>query len=431
MVSIAHDFLTFIQNSPTAYHAVDEIISRLSLAGFSPLHEEKKWQIEAGRGYFVVRDGSLVAAFRVPQKAPSSAILLASHIDSPCLKLKPNYDCGSADIGELNTEIYGAPLLHTWMDRDLSIAGRIVGVTDQGQVQAKRVHLKEHPILIPSLALHLDRSIGEKGILLHKQDHLKPVFSLSSKGKRLGEILCTQNGFQKILSLDLFLTPLEAPAFIGFDQEMIASYRLDNLTSAYAACHAISRSKSRTDTLQIAIFWDHEEVGSVSGVGAGSLFANHFLERICSSLNMESVEIGCLKRKSVCLSGDLAHGFHPNFPDRYDPQNAPFLGKGVVLKFNANQKYATNGITAAKILMLAEKLRIPIQKFASRSDIPSGSTVGPIMAANTEIPTVDLGIASFAMHSIRETIAVQDQISLCSLFEAALQEELVSVEEVL
>jgi len=411
-----NDFIAFLKDSPTVYHAAAAIARRLLAAGFVQLHEEKTWALEADKSYFVVRDGALVAAFRMPHKKPSSAVLLASHIDSPALKLKPNCESASHEMMQLNTEIYGAPLLHTWLDRDLAVAGRVVVMTESGKAQTKLVHLKEHPVVIPNLALHLDRSVMEKGINVHKQDHLKPICSL--KGKHLADAMG-----HKIVSFDLFLTPTEPPALIGFDQEMLSAYRLDNLTSAYAACQAMCRAKARQDVLQMAIFWDHEEIGSQSHLGADSCFADQILTRIAPE------DVFCLKRKSLCISGDLAHGFHPNFAEKYDPQNAPFLGKGVVIKYNANQKYATSSITAAKLLMLAEEANIPIQKFASRSDLPCGSTVGSIMAANTEIATIDLGIAGLAMHSIRETIAVQDEISLCALLSAALDKELASIEE--
>jgi aspartyl aminopeptidase len=222
---------------------------------------------------------------------------------------------------------------------------------------------------------------------------------------------------------------MQAPSFVGFDNEMIAAHRLDNLTSAYAACEAICKAKPHSSVLQTAFFWDHEEIGSVSALGADSVFATHLLERIALSLKIDPEDLSRLKARSLCVSGDLAHGYHPNFSDKYDPQNAPFLGRGIVLKFNANQKYATSSSTATAILLLAEKHNIPIQKFASRSDIPSGSTVGSMMAAMTGIPTVDLGISSWAMHSIRETVSTKDELSLCDLFQKALEDDLIFPED--
>lgn len=423
------DFVKFISRSPTAYHAAKEITNRLAEADFTPLSEKERWKLELGKGYFVIREDALVAAFRIPKKIPNAATILASHTDSPALKLKPRPEITSHGIGLFGTEVYGGPLLHSWLDKDLAIAGRITVLDSNGQCQSKTVYLDDYPVIIPQLAIHLDRSINEKGILVHKQDHLKAIFSIHSREKHLEDWLRKHHSFDKLLSADLFLVPIEKPTFLGFENELIAAYRLDNLTSAYACLHALTQSKPRSETIQMAIFWDHEEVGSMSYVGADSFFANQVLERISSQFKMDREDYYRLKSRSLCLSSDLAHAFHPNYADKYDSQNAPFLGKGVVFKFNANQKYATSSPTAAPLIRLAEKEKIPYQTFASRSDIPSGSTVGSIMAANLGIPTADLGISGWAMHSSREVIAAQDQVSLGEFLKATLNEKLEPVEE--
>ena len=280
-----------------------------------------------GKSYCVVRGHSLVLAFRIPKKEISSLVILASHVDSPCLKLKPIPLDTSNEIGRLNTEIYGAPLLHTWLDRDLAIAGIVTFLTEEGEIKSRLVNLKDYPITIPNIALHLDRSIGEKGVQIHKQDHLKPIFSLSAKNKELEHFLKKDCSFKTLLSFDLFLVPLEKPSLVGFDQELIASYRLDNLTSAYAACHAMSASQAHSEMLQMAVFWDHEEIGSMTRLGADSSFIDQILKRISLSLKIDEETLCQIKSKSLCISGDLAHGFHPNFADKYDPQNAPFSAK--------------------------------------------------------------------------------------------------------
>ena len=209
---------------------------------------------------------------------------------------------------------------------------------------------------------------------------------------------------------------------MGAGQEIIASHRLDNLSSAYASLFALLHTSSSEDVLQMAFFWDHEEIGSMSHLGADSLFAGQLLERISLHLNMEKEDLFRLKSRSICLSIDAAHGFHPNFAEKYDPQNSPLLGKGVALKFNANQRYATSSKSASPIFQLAKKHHIPLQLAAFRSDIPSGSTVGSMMASHLGIPTVDLGVPTWAMHSARETISTEDEISLCSLLKASLEE---------
>ncbi len=396
-------FLKFLKKSLTVYHAADTITESLKKAGFAQIKEADAWKLKCGGKYFVVREETLITAFIVPKKKPTSATLLATHIDRPCLKLKPISETSTQNIGQLATETYGAPLLHTWLDRDLVIAGKI---------ESKTVAFEEHPVIIPSLALHLDRDIQEKGVKIHKQDHLKAIFSLDTKKSPL----------KKHLRSDLFLVPLEAPAFIGKNKEMIASYGLDNLTSSFAAMEAITGAKPQKETLSMAFFWDHEEVGSISTRGADSTFTAEILERIALSLKMQQEDLYRLKAKSLCISSDLVHGFHPNFSDKYDPQNASYLGKGVSIKFNANQRYVTSREGVNKLLLLAEKHKIPMQHFSTRSNIPTGSTLGPMMAAMSGIQTVDLGISGLAMHSIRETVATQDMVSLCKLFEKVLNE---------
>ncbi len=413
-------FVRFLNRSPTVYHAAKEISTALAEADFTPLTESEKWELEPEKGYFVMREDALMAAFRLPKKGPISAVILASHLDSPALKIKPKPEIASNGIGQFSTEGYGAPLLHTWFDRDLAIAGRIVVLDQNGERESKIVLLDDYPVLIPGLALHLQREVNDKGLIVHKQDHLKAIYAIQAKEKHLNAWLKKHHSFHQLLSFDLFLVPLEKASFLGFESELIASYRLDNLTSAFAGLYALVNAKARTDAIQMAFFWDHEEIGSKTYAGADSLFANQVLDRICMQCKMNREDDYRLKSRSFCLSCDVGHAFHPNFADKYDSQNAPHIGKGPILKFSS--KYATSGATAAPIIQLAEKRKIPLQTFASRSDLPSGGTVGAMMGANLGIPTVDLGIACWAMHSIRETISAQDQAALCNLLKAALEE---------
>lgn len=421
------NFIRFLNRSPTVYHAAKELSAHFAEADFSPLHEGEKWHLEPGKGYFVVREDTLLAAFRIPKKAPQSVTILASHIDSPCLKIKPQPEISNHGIGQFGTEVYGGPLLHTWLDRDLAIGGRIVVLNQNGECESKIVLLDDYPVFIPGLAIHLNREINEKGLQIHKQDHLKAVFSLKSKEKHLEDWLRKHHSFEKLLSFDLFLVPLEKAAHVGFEDELIASYRLDNLTSAFASLYAMTNVTARSDVIQMAIFWDHEEIGSQTYAGADSLFVDQLLERICLSYKMDREDYYRMKSRSLCLSSDVGHAFHPNFPEKYDPQNAPLMGKGPCIKYST--RYATSGTTAAPLFYLAQKHKIPLQVLASRSDVPSGFTVGSMMSANLGIPTVDLGIACWAMHSIRETISVQDQISLSHLLKAALEDHLTHPEE--
>lgn len=411
------DFIHFLEASPTAYHATAEICKRLEKGGFTRLFEHEKWNLQKGKGYYVVRGHALAVAFRVPKQEVASLRVLASHVDSPALKLKPVASEIQNGIGRLCTEVYGAPLLHTWFDRDLSVAGKVSVLSKKGEVETHLVCLKEMPVTICSIAPHLDRTINERGFAVNKQDHLKAFFSLMPEGKDLEKAL----PFKKLLAFDLFLTPLEKPALLGFDKEFLAAYRLDNLTSAYAACQAMVKAKAQASVLQVSFFWDHEEIGSATALGADSVFASEVLRRVALSLQIEEEMLYRIKAQSLCISADLAHGLHPNFLDKHDVTNVPMLGKGVVIKHNANQKYATECESIARVVQIAEENKIPVQSFAARSDIPSGSTVGSMMAAATGIATVDLGIGAWAMHSIREVIAAKDEASLCRLLQCILE----------
>lgn len=393
------EFLNFLKASPTVYHAADTISAKLKKEGFSELKETEKWNLKRGGKYFVRREETLIAAFILPKNKIEKATLLATHLDRPCLKLKPICEVSDQKVGQLLTESYGAPLLHTWMDRDLVIAGK------QG---TKTVYFDDHPVIIPSLALHLDREIGEKGVKIHKQDHLKAIFSLDPKKSPLKN---------EIFS-DLFLVPKEEPSFLGSNKELIASYGLDNLTSSFAVLEAISSAAPLAKSLSMAFFWDHEEVGSVSTKGADSMFTSELLDRILESRE----DLYRVKANSLCISSDLVHGFHPNFADRYDPKNSAHLGKGVAIKFNALQRYASSRSAVSHIAKVAKKHSVQLQHFAARSNIPTGSTLGPMMAAMSGIPTVDLGIGGLAMHSIRETVSTEDMKSLCKLLKCVIDE---------
>lgn len=410
------DFFRFLLQSPTPWHAAKEIGNQLAAAHFSPLSERDSWQLVPGHGYFVQREGTLIAAFRIPKQKPSSALLLASHIDSPGLKIKPHPDLAHKEIAQIGTEVYGGPLLHSWFDRDLAIAGKIE--TDAG---SQLIFLEDCPLIIPQLAIHLDRTINEKGVLVHKQDHLKAVLSIQGD-VTLATLLKKHYPFKTLYAFDLFLVPLEKPGLVGMNRDLAAGYRIDNLSCAYACLEALIRSSARTETLQLAVFWDHEEIGSGSSTGAGSLFIDQILERIGLSLHQNREDFHRLKSASLILSADVAHGWNPNFADKYDPQNSPLLGQGTVLKFNAGRKYATDAASAAMLCKIAEKHKLKIQRAANRSDIPSGSTVGPIMSTNTGIPTIDLGLACWAMHSTREIVSYTDLKEHAELMRAALDE---------
>jgi aspartyl aminopeptidase len=417
MPNFIEDVRDFLDQSPTAWHAVQKLSDRLTSLRVKPLDETKKWKLEKGKRYFVQRGGSL-CMFTLPKKTPQRMAILGAHTDSPALKLKPNPEIISGSMHLLETEVYGAPLLNSWLNRDLAIAGRIV--TDQ--MQEHLVFLEQTPLFIPQLALHLDREVNDKGLVIDKQDHLKPVFSLKGKGPLLESLLKKHVKFKELLAFDLFLVPIEKSRLLGLSGEMIASYRLDNLASAHACATAFAQSKP-ADHLQIVALWDGEEIGSRTTEGAASPFVEDMIKRISTFYGMNEEEFICMKNNSLCVSVDVAHAYNPNFSKKYDPEHRLLPGEGIALKYNSDKKYATDAKTAAPIMKACKKLKLKTQSFSSRSDIPSGSTIGPIFAHSLGIPTVDIGSPIFSMHSAREVLAVQDHLDLCHLLTHLLDEK--------
>lgn len=405
------DFLSFLSSAPTSWHAVSEVSRRLLQAGFSLLKEEEKWALSPGKSYFVIRGGSL-CAFSLPKEAIARARIVAAHTDSPALKLKPHPEIQKENMTLFGVEVYGSPLLSSWLNRDLAIAGRIVTTDEKGKVEEKLVFLPEAPLFIPQLAIHLDREVNEKGLLLNKQEQLCPIVGLDQEKGCLEKLLRRQHNFQSLLSFDLLLVPIEPPRLLG---ELLASYRLDNLASVHAGTNALIQSVKSSDILSMALFWDHEEIGSRTHEGAASPFFSDTLQRIALSCNIGAEDLLRLKARSLCASVDMAHALNPNYPQKHDPQHQPLLGKGIVLKYNADQRYASSALSCAPVLQLMEKLGLKAQSFCCRSDMPCGSTVGPIFSHTTGIPTVDLGAPQLSMHSCREVMACKDHLDMTKL----------------
>lgn len=427
MSHILSDFKTFLDASPTSWHAVKEMGNRLATDEFTPLNEEKKWHLERGKKYFIERGGTL-CAFCLPKEKPKTAILLSAHTDSPALKLKPTPVFQKKNMIQFGIEVYGSPLLTSWLNRDLTLAGRIV-VTSQEEVPEERlVFLDDLTFVIPQLAVHLDREVNDKGVHLNKQEHLCPLVGLTTEESQipldvLEKLLRRYLSFRKLLSFELFLVPQERAHFAGTDNELLVSYRIDNLTSVHAALSALGLTqKPAQHTLQMALFWDNEEIGSRTKEGAASPFLNDIFQRIGHQLNMDAEELIVLKNNSFCVSIDMAHALNPNYPQKYDPHHAPLLGKGIILKYNADQRYASNALSAAVVIHACQVLNLPFQSYVCRSDQPCGSTLGPILAATTGINTVDIGCPQLSMHSIREVIACQDYLDLVRLLTHLLQE---------
>lgn len=424
--SITQDLMTFLDTSPTAWHAVSVARHQLLQADFLELSEQHSWDIHPNQRYVVTRNGSSLCAFITPKHFPKRIRLLASHTDSPSLKLKPQPEIRKHQAILLGVEVYGSPLLTSWLNRDLGIAGRILYTNHQGHVRESLVRLDRHPVIIPQLAIHLDREVNDKGLQLNKQDHLNALAGLESvfqeRSSFLESLLREALDFEQMIAHDLLLFPLEPARLVGYQNSLLSAYRIDSLASVHAALTALlHHPHPLEEEIKMIIFWDNEEVGSHTAQGADSPFFNQILERILGGFNGSREDYFCLINRSSCISIDLAHALHPNYAEKHDPQHQPILGQGVVLKSNAQQRYATSARSSLPIKMIAALKQIPLQAFVSRNDIPCGTTIGPLQASLTGMPTIDIGCGQLSMHSCRELMACQDHIDMCHLLGSLLQ----------
>ncbi len=416
-MSVLPDLLAFLRESPTPFHAVAAARTRLAAAGFSALEESASWsELAAGR-YFVVHEGTAIVAFVVPEKrakGPGAARgfrIVGAHTDSPNLRLKPKPEYTKEGYAQLGVEVYGGALLNSWLDRDLGLAGRVLVRAAGGAVESRLV-LVERPICrVPQLAIHLDRDVNEKGLLLNRQEHLAPIFGLASEGDDLPTLVAKELGIDRasIAGLDLMLFDVTPPVLGGRSQELVFSARLDNLAMCHAAVSALVTAAPRAaDVVPVAALFDHEEVGSQSTAGAGSAFLPRVLERIVRGSGGSADDVFRAHAASMCLSADMAHAVHPNYADRHEARHRPVLNGGPVLKVNSQQRYATSAVTGAIFQELCKAVDVPMQHFVTRTDMPCGSTIGPITSTLLGIRTVDVGNPMLSMHSAREMCGAKD-----------------------
>ncbi len=418
--SFNQDLIQYLRASPTPFHAVEQMADRLNGAGFEQLFEADAWRLSQGKSYFVIRNGSALVAFKTGASDFGGAgfRLAGTHTDSPCLKVKPNPEIPKNGYLQLGVEVYGGALLNPWFDRDLSLAGRVHFQNADGVVDSGLVNFAEPIAFIPSLAIHLNRDANE-GRKINPQQEMAPVllqtqdkFSLNELLLRQIEKAFPQSKPSKVLSHELFFYDTQSPALVGLESQFLASARLDNLLSCFVACRSLIESDSKHACVLVCN--DHEEVGSVSTSGAQGPFLKSVLERAMNSLNRSDDGMARALHRSLMLSIDNAHGVHPNYVDRHDDKHMPLLNGGPVIKLNANQRYASNSESVAAFVALCESKQIPYQSFVMRSDMACGSTIGPITASSLGVPTVDIGVATFGMHSIRELAGAQDPVLLAS-----------------
>ncbi|PMR78779.1 M18 family aminopeptidase [Billgrantia endophytica] len=404
--------LDFLQRSPTPWHAVSAMAERLEAAGFRRLDESQPWELSAGERAYVTRNDSSIVALQLPRAGLDALRMIGAHTDSPGLRLKPNAGQVSAGWLQLGVELYGGALLSPWFDRELGLAGRVHLRHADGRIEGWLLRVERPVAIIPSLAIHLDRDVNS-GRPINAQTQMAPVFLQGGEEADLQRLLLewleAEHGIRdaEILDFELAFHDIQPPARIGVQGELIASARLDNLLSCFIGLEALLESDGTQGALLVAN--DHEEVGSASACGAQGPFLGDVLRRVNAQLG-EPGDEGFIRliQASRMISCDNAHGLHPNFLDKHDAAHGPALNGGPVIKVNANQRYATNSATSALFRGLCREAGVPVQTFVTRADMGCGSTIGPITATELGVPTLDVGVAQWAMHSIRETAGALD-----------------------
>ena len=426
-MDLAADLLAFVDAGPSPFHAVTEMQQRLEAAGFEGLAEDAPWHLGPGDRRYVIRDGGTIAAFRVGTQEPATAgfRIIGAHTDSPTLKVRPIPDVRRAGYRLVGVETYGGVLAHSWLDRDLTLAGRVVARDSRGALTPSLVRLPGAPLRLPSLAIHLHREVVTDGLMLDPQRHIVPVWSHRDADSEPGlvAVLADELGIEPsaVLGFDLVTADTQPSGLGGADDEWVLAPRLDNLASCHAGLHALTRADTAAAT-QVLLANDHEEVGSGSAEGARGSFLDDVLTRILAAGGPADVQ--ALPRavsQSVLVSCDTAHAVHPNYADRHEPEHRPRLGSGPVLKVNANQAYASDATTGAWFAACCADAEVDLQHFVSRGDLPCGSTIGPLTAARVGVPTVDVGAPILSMHSCREQTAAADVAPMVDALQAHLE----------
>ncbi len=414
-----NSLLRFITDSPTPYHVVEQAVNILSQNGFKELKENDSWEGLGAGSYYVTRNLSSLIAFHLQEPIVNiqEFRMGGAHTDSPCLKVKPSPIIHKKSSIQIGIEVYGGALLTPWFDRDLSLAGCVSWHKENGPVQLATVDYKRPIAVIPSLAIHLDREANNTKTV-NKQTDIIPLAMMAKQKEKsnFSDILKKQLTKEHpdledavILDHDLFFYDTQPPSIIGLEDDYLTGARFDNLLSCYCLLDAIIHTSSRDNAL--IILNNHEEVGSVSTTGAQGTFLQSVLQKFYPN----QVDYNKVLHSSFLMSVDNAHAMHPNFTQKHDEQHMPELNKGIVLKKNANQRYATDSLSGGIFKRLCSEAKVPFQEFVMRNDMACGSTIGPITSTQLGVPTVDVGVPQLAMHSIRETVGREDVEFLCRL----------------
>ncbi|WP_347994395.1 M18 family aminopeptidase [uncultured Eubacterium sp.] len=410
-INTSNKLIDFIKNSPTAFHVVKNFSEMLEKSGFTKLNERDKWKLKTNGKYYVTRNDSSIIAFCMPEKEEFYNFqIAAAHSDSPAFKIKENPEMVEDNsYVTLNVEKYGGMLMAPWLDRPLSVAGRVI-VKEGTTLKPVLINIDRDLCAIPNLAIHMNRD-ANSGIKYNPQKDMIPLFGEISAKNKFEKIIAKEanTDTDSIISTDLFLYNREKGTVWGADNEFISAPRLDDVMCAYSCINALIKSKeTNKESVNVCAVFDNEEVGSTTKQGADSSFLTDVLSRIsmCKEKDNEDFVRACAS--SFMLSADNAHAVHPNYKEKADPTNRPYMNKGIVIKYNANQKYTTDAVSAAIFKEICKKAEVPVQSYVNRSDIPGGSTLGNISNSHISLNTVDIGLAQLAMHSPYETAGVKD-----------------------
>ena len=392
--------MDFLDASPSVFHAVANLEKTLKDAGYICLPESADWALVPGGKYYTTRGGAAVIAFRIPEGSPQGFMLSASHADRPCFKIKENAELKGA-YTRLAVERYGGMLMAPWLDRPLSIAGRVLVETENG-VQTKLINIDKDLLLIPNVAIHMNRSANE-GYKWNPAVDLLPLMGGKEAAGKLNALLEEAAG-GKVLGHDLYLYIRQKAVVWGVEEEYVSAQALDDLACAWGCTQGFLKAE-KSEAISVLCVFDSEEVGSSSLQGADSDLLTHVLQRICDGLGLN---LARMQSQSLMISADNAHAVHPNHPEFADPNNAPVVNGGLVLKFNANQRYTTDGASAALFRKVCGKAEVPVQTYCNRADLMGGSTLGNISVTHASVLSADIGLPQLAMHSCYETAGVKD-----------------------
>ena len=410
------NFLSFMRESVSNFHACNNIVKKLEEAGFTKLDENNYWAIDYNKKYYVKRNDTSIIAFTTPNKKTVKGLnVTASHLDSPSFKVKPNSLINDGKYLRLNTEVYGGPILNTWLDKPLTLAGRVI-LQKEGKIVSQLLYIDKDLLIIPNMPPHLLPKVS-KGMEYNAQVDLLPLLGLNGS-LDLKEIISKELNVDSsaIIDFDLILVNRQRARLGGYNDEFVFSPQLDDLAAAYTCLEGFLEANNK-ETFNFYIAFDNEEVGSRTRQGAGSGFFKDVLERVLEKLNYSIEEKNMLLANSFIISCDNAHATNPNHQELFDNQNRTYLGQGVVVKYNANQSYTTDSLSASYLAVLAQEAKINLQRYTNRSDIRGGSTLGAILTSQVAMHSADIGLAQLAMHSSLEVLATKDLFDMVKLIK--------------